>query len=94
MSSSDAFDTTRVPDASSAFLVAQIDNLPDEDLQKVISAAVRSYARRAEERDLSILDSTSGVTATEVMQATTAMLENAGLQLFELGMWQAWSGKQ
>ena len=34
------------------------------------------------------------VTATEVMVTVTAMLKAVNLQVFELGMWQAWSGRQ
>ena len=34
------------------------------------------------------------VTATDVMVTATAMLKAVNLQLFELGMWQAWSGRQ
>ena len=34
------------------------------------------------------------VTATDVMITATAMLKAVNLQLFELGMWQAWSGRQ
>ena len=34
------------------------------------------------------------ITATEVMVTVTAMLKAVNLQLFELGMWQDWSGKQ
>ena len=33
------------------------------------------------------------VTATEVMVTVTAMLKAVNLQVFELGMWQAWSGR-
>ena len=32
-------------------------------------------------------------TATEVMVTVTAMLKAVNLQVFELGMWQAWSGR-
>ena len=32
-------------------------------------------------------------TATEVMVTVTAILKAVNLQVFELGMWQAWSGK-
>ena len=32
--------------------------------------------------------------ATEVMVTVTAMLKAVNLQVFELGMWQAWSGKR
>ena len=30
---------------------------------------------------------------TSVMVMTTAMLQSVNIELFELGMWQAWSGK-
>ena len=33
------------------------------------------------------------MTATEVMVAVTAMLKAVNVQVFELGMWQAWAGK-
>ena len=33
------------------------------------------------------------MTATEVMVTVTAMLKAVNLQVFELGMWQAWSGE-
>jgi hypothetical protein len=35
----------------------------------------------------------AAATATEVMVTVTAMLKAVNLQVFELGMWQAWSGK-
>ena len=33
------------------------------------------------------------MTATEVMVTVTAMLKAVNLHVFELGMWQAWSGR-
>ena len=35
----------------------------------------------------------AAITATEVMVTVTAMLKAVNLQVFELGMWQAWSGR-
>ena len=33
------------------------------------------------------------VTATDAVVTTTAILKAVNVQLFELGMWQAWSGR-
>lgn len=67
--------------------------LTDEDIQALMTAAVRFYADRVVEtqRSLRAFVPNAGVTATQAMIATTAILKATNLQLFELGMWQAWS---
>ena len=57
--------------------------------------AVRLYAERAAESEgaLPAFPSGAPMTATEVMVTVTAMLKAVNLQVFELGMWQAWSGR-
>jgi len=66
----------------------------DAEIQDMLANAVRLYAERSAEHDGALpafgLDA---VTATEVMVTVTAMLKAVNLQVFELGMWQAWSGK-
>jgi hypothetical protein len=66
----------------------------DGDIQQMLAKAVRLYAERAAERD-GILPAfaSDAVTATEVMVTVTAILKAVNLQVFELGMWQAWSGR-
>lgn len=66
----------------------------DGDIQQMLAKAVRLYAERAAKRD-GILPAfaSDAVTATEVMVTVTAMLKAVNLQVFELGMWQAWSGR-
>ena len=61
----------------------------------MLAKAVRLYAERAAECDgaLPAFPSDAPVTATEVMVTVTAMLKAVNLQVFELGMWQAWAGK-
>ena len=67
----------------------------DADVQARLAEAVRLFAERAEEHGpLSAFPPGANVTATEVMVTVTAMLKAVNLQVFELGMWQAWSGKQ
>ena len=67
----------------------------DADIQRMLAEAVRLYAERVAERDggLAAFPAGAGVTATEVMVTVTAMLKAVNLQVFELGMWQAWSGR-
>ena len=67
----------------------------DAEIQSMLAKAVRLYAERAAERDggLSAFPADEPLTATDVMVTVTAMLKAVNLQVFELGMWQAWSGK-
>jgi len=68
--------------------------LADADIQQLLGAAVRLYAQRAAERDepLPAFDAAAtGITATDAMLATTAILKAVNVATFELGMWQAWT---
>jgi hypothetical protein len=69
--------------------------LSDAEVQALFAAAVRIYADRVEERDepLAAFPADAGITATHAMVAVTAMLKAVNVQVFELGMWQAWSGR-
>ena len=70
-----------------------IERLDDAALQALLARAVRLYAARAEQGEApAAFAADTQVTATEVMVAVTAMLKAVNLQVFELGMWQAWSG--
>lgn len=72
-----------------------IDSLTDSQLQALLAAAIRSYGARAEAHDepLPALPPDSGVTATEAMLAVSAIMKAVNIQVFELGMWQSWSGR-
>ncbi len=66
----------------------------DAEIQDMLAKAVRHYAKRAAERDGALpAFPANAATATEVMVTVTAMLKAVNLQVFELGMWQAWSGR-
>jgi len=66
----------------------------DAEIQDALANAVRLYTERAAERDGALpAFAPDAVTATEVMVTVTAMLKAVNLQVFELGMWQAWSGR-
>jgi hypothetical protein len=66
----------------------------DADIQAMLAKSVRLYAERAAEREGGLpAFAPDAATATEVMVTVTAMLRAVNLQVFELGMWQAWSGR-
>jgi len=67
----------------------------DTDIQAMLAKAVRAYAERVAERDepLGAFPAGANITATDVMVTVTAMLKSVNLQVFELGMWQAWTGR-
>ena len=93
MSSPEAATTTRTRD-----LIASLGDggaLDESDVQALLAAAVRIYAERAEASDepLAAFPPDAGITATHAMLAVTAILKAVNVQLFELGMWQAWSGR-
>ena len=68
--------------------------LSDADIQSTLARAVKLYAERAEQGNApSAFADGAPVTATEVMVTVSAMLKAVNLQVFELGMWQAWSGR-
>ena len=70
--------------------------LSDGEIQALLARAVKLYAERvaAGEAPLAAFPADAGITATDAVVTTTAILKAVNVQLFELGMWQAWSGKQ
>jgi hypothetical protein len=70
--------------------------LSDGEIQALLARAVKLYAERiaASDDPLPAFPEGVEVTATDAVVTTTAILKAVNVQLFELGMWQAWSGKQ
>jgi O-acetyl-ADP-ribose deacetylase (regulator of RNase III) len=70
------------------------ESVSDESLQLLLAAAVKLYSSKNPDgiRLRAFPEGGAGVTATDVMVATTAMLHAVNVQMFELGMWQAFSG--
>jgi hypothetical protein len=71
------------------------DALSDGEIQALLARAVRLYAERvaAREEPLPAFPPDAHITATDAVVTTTAILKAVNVQLFELGMWQAWSGR-
>ena len=71
------------------------ETLSDAEVQALLARAVRLYADRVASRDepLAAFPQGAQITATDAVVTTTAILKAVNVQLFELGMWQAWSGR-
>lgn len=62
-------------------------------LQELFSALCEFYASDVVQRGaITPLNTLDGASPTAVLMTTTALLRGANLELFELGMWQTWSG--
>jgi hypothetical protein len=71
----------------------RLDDIPDDSLGQAFGAIVRLYAAKAQLGDAPRpFGRNSGVTVTDVAIGCTALLESVGLEVFELGAWQAMSG--
>jgi len=71
------------------------EHLSDSEIQALLARAVQLYAQRVATSDTPLPAFSEGaqVTATDAVVTTTAILKAVNVQLFELGMWQAWSGR-
>jgi hypothetical protein len=70
-------------------------DMSDAEIQALLARAVKLYAERvaARETPFPAFPESADITATDAVVTTTAILKAVNVQLFELGMWQAWSGR-
>jgi hypothetical protein len=71
----------------------KLDMVSAEALQKLIAAACRVYAARLEAGDQFMPIPKNSISATDVMVTASGLLKAADLAVFELGMWQSWTGR-
>jgi hypothetical protein len=72
----------------------QPDVLTAEALQALMAAACKTYAAQIEGGNpVAALAQRTSVTPTEVMVTASGLLRAANLAVFELGMWQSWTGR-
>lgn len=68
-------------------------SLSNEMVQEGLGALTRLYTVRFQEGErFDPFANGRGMPVTSVMIMSTAMLQAVNIELFELGMWQAWSG--
>jgi hypothetical protein len=69
-------------------------NLVSADaLQALIAAACRVYGARTEAGEQFTPVPKHSISATDVMLTASGLLRAADLAVFELGMWQSWTGR-
>src|SRR5262249_8652003 len=68
--------------------------LPAEAYQRLMAAPCPTYAARAGARPPAVPPEERGhVANTDVMIMASGLLRSANLAVFELGMWQSWTGR-
>jgi hypothetical protein len=78
----------------SALARGETDLLSRDALQTLVAAVCRSYSAQIEAgASLLPLAERSRVTSTDVMVMASGLLKSANLAVFELGMWQSWTGR-
>jgi hypothetical protein len=77
-----------------ALAEGRTDVLTPEAIQALMAAACRSYSAQVEASgNFPPLAARSKVTSTDVMVTASGLLKAANLAVFELGMWQSWTGR-
>jgi hypothetical protein len=73
---------------AAALQSGELDSIPDDALRRVLSAAIKAYAAKAEaaEDEFAPFDA-DAVTATETAVTACAMIRAAHLNLFDIAMW-------
>jgi phage I-like protein len=72
----------------------RLDLLAPEALQALLGATCKAYAAQIEAGNpLAALAQRTTVTPTEVMVTASGLLRASNLAVFELGMWQSWTGR-
>jgi hypothetical protein len=72
----------------------QLDTLTPKAFQTLMAALCKSYSAQLEAGgDFLPLATRESVSPTEIMTTTSALLKSANLAVFELGMWQSWTGR-
>jgi hypothetical protein len=71
----------------------KLDLVSAEALQALMAAACRVYSARTEAGEQFNPVPKHSITATDVMLTASGLLRAADLAVFELGMWQSWTGR-
>jgi hypothetical protein len=76
-----------------AVSAGQACTIPDDAMRNLMTALIKVYSAKFDEGQRpALLAADSGVSATAVLVTTSALMKASNLEIFELGMWQSWSG--
>jgi hypothetical protein len=78
-------------DIQRALAAGDLDVLTPEALQKLMTAACRLYAAQSEAGSQML--PVGEVTPTDIMVTASGLMKAGNLAVFELGMWQSWTGR-
>jgi hypothetical protein len=74
--------------AERALRSGMLEQVPDGELERVMTAAVRLYAAKAESENPTVRPVTpESVTPTDVVVTVSALIRSAGLNLWDVSMW-------
>lgn len=77
-----------------AQMAGDLEALSPQALQAMLSALAKLYGANVEAGNgYPVLVGPQSVSGTDVLILCGAMLKAADLQVFELGMWQSWTGR-
>lgn len=77
-----------------ALAEGRTDVLTPDAIQALMAVACRCYSAQVEASgNFPPLAARSRVTSTDVMVTASGLLKAANLAVFELGMWQSWTGR-
>jgi hypothetical protein len=72
----------------------RLDTLSPKAFQTLMATLCKSYGMQREAgADFLPLADRNSASPTEIMTMTSALLQAANLAVFELGMWQSWTGR-
>ena len=78
-------------DIQRALAAGNLEVLSPEALQTLMTAACRLYSAQAENG--STMLPVGEVTPTDIMVTASGLMRAGNLAVFELGMWQSWTGR-
>jgi hypothetical protein len=70
-----------------------IDVLSPQAVQALMAAACNGYSAQVEAGQQYVPLKPQSISPTAVMASASGMLRSANLAVFELGMWQSWTGR-
>jgi len=73
--------------AEHALATGQLDGVSDAELERVMTAAVRLYAAKAEGDTPVAVVAPERVTPTDIVVTVSALIRAVGLNLWDLSMW-------
>ena len=73
--------------AERALETGKLDGVPDAELERVMTAAVRLYAAKAEGDTPPAVVTSALVTPTDIVVTVSALIRAVGLNLWDVSMW-------